>query len=130
MTDPILPEELLARYIVFSKWLRQDKTVKPDAFIPPKNIFELSITRHLDLSEDRIWDIGRKVAAGQSRNLHGRADIKASHVTLPPLSVVADPTPDNPNHANIIKWPDKKNARKSLALELVKNASFFANPDL
>ena len=130
MTDPILPEELLARYIVFSKWLRQDKTVKPGAFSPPENPLELSTTRHLTLSEDRIWDIGRKVAARRSRNLHGRADIKVSHATLRSLSVVADPTPDNPNHANIIGWPDNKDAQKSLALKLAKNAKFFPNPDL
>lgn len=130
MTNPISPEEFLARYIVFSKWFRQDKTVKPDAFMPPENPLELSTTRHLNLSEGEIWRIGRAVAARRSLNLHGRADLKVSHVILQPLSVVADPTSDNPNHANIIGWPDRKDARKSLALKLAKNARFFANPDL
>ena len=131
MTDSISHDELLARYITSSRWYRKrDQTVKQDAFIPPEDLLELSTTRHLNLSEDKIWDTGRKVAAGQSRNLHGRADFKVFHVTLQSLSVVADPTPCNPNHANIIRWPQEKDARKSLALELAKNARFFANPDL
>ncbi|MCY4261745.1 MAG: hypothetical protein OXC97_00255 [Candidatus Dadabacteria bacterium] len=130
MTDFISDDELLARYITSSRWYRKsDQTVKPDAFVPPEDPLELSTTRHLNLSEDRIWDIGQKIATGQSRNLHGRADIKVLHVILQSLSVVSDPTLCNPNHANIIKWPDKKNARKLLALELAKNACFLANPD-
>ena len=43
---------------------------------------------------------------------------------LQSLGVVSDPTPCNPNHANIIKWPDKKNARRLLALELAKTPAF------
>lgn len=128
MTDPILPEEVLARYIVFSRWFRQDKTVKPDAFMPPENPLELSTTRHLNLSENEIWNIGNKVVAGQSRNLHGRADIEVFHVTSQLLSAVPAPTPENPNHANIIGWPDRKDARKLVALELARTARFFANP--
>ncbi len=129
MTDSISHDELLARHIISSKWYRKrDQTVKQDAFIPPEDPLELSTTRHLNFSEDEIWDTGRKVAAVQSRNLHGRADLKVSNVALQLLSVMPDPTPDNPNHANIIGWPQEKDARKSIALELAKNARFIATP--
>ena len=61
MTDFISDDELLARYITSLKWYRKsDQTVKPDAFVPPEDPLELSTTRHLNLSEDRICDIGQK----------------------------------------------------------------------
>lgn len=132
MTSSVLLDELLARYITSSKWYRRgDQTVKQDAFIPPENPLELSTTRHLNLSENEIWDIGNKIVSGQqNRKLHGRADVEVSRVTSQSLNVVADPTADNPNHANIRGWPLSKDARKLLALEIARNARFIANPNL
>ena len=132
MTGFVLPDELLARYITSSRWYRRaDQTVKQDAFIPPENPLELSTTRHLNLSENEIWDIGNEIVSGQqNRKLHGRADEEVSHVTSQSLNVVADPTTDNPNHANIRGWPPGKDARKLLALEIARGARFVANPNL
>lgn len=129
MTDPISNDELLARYITSSRWYRKrDQTVKQDAFIPPEDPLELSTTRHLNLSENEIWDIGDEIVSGQkNRKLHGRADVRVSHVTSQSLNVVADPTADNPNHANIKGWPLSKDARKLLALEIAMGARFVAN---
>jgi len=131
MTDSILPNELLARYITSSRWFRkQDQTVKQDAFIPPENPLELSVTRHLNLQEPEIWSIGNGVASGQNRTLHGRADVKVSHVRTQSLNVVVDPAPNNPNHANITGWPLEKDIRKMRALEIACGAQFVANPEL
>lgn len=130
MTSPMAPDELLARYITSSRWFRQqDQTVKQDAFIPPENPLELSVTRHSALIEDDIWGIGRSVAGGMGRNLHGRADIKTDCVIEQRLSVTLQPVPDNPNHANIVGWPLEKNERKMRALELAKAARFIPNPE-
>jgi hypothetical protein len=131
MTSPVTPDELLARYITSSRWFRQqDQTVKQDAFIPPENPLELSVTRHsTTLIEDDIWIIGRSVASGVSRNLHGIADIKTNCVINQRLNVVPQPVPDNPNHANIVGWPLEKNERKMKALELAKAARFVPNPE-
>ena len=66
MTDFISHDEFLARYITSSKWYRKkDQTVKQDAFIPPENPLELSTTRHLNLSENEIWDVGNEIVSGQ-----------------------------------------------------------------
>ena len=131
MTDSILHEELLARYITSSRWYRKkDQTVKQDAFIPPEDPLELSTTRHLNLSENEIWGIGNEIVSGQqNRKLHGRADVEVSHVMSQSLDVVADPTTDNPNHANIKGWPSSKDARKLLALEIARGARFITNPN-
>ncbi len=127
MTDSVASHELLARYIVSSRWLRQDRTVKQDAFMPPESPLELSVTRHLSLSENDIWNIGKRIASGQSRNLYGRADVEVSQVMGQSLNVVADPLKDNCNHANIVGWPPEKDARKMRAMELARAARFVSN---
>ena len=56
---PIADDELVARFVLFSKWIRDDKTVRPDAFIPHPYP-NLSVTRHRELSEFALWQIGQK----------------------------------------------------------------------
>lgn len=130
MIDSVASNELLARYITASKWFRkQDQTVKQDAFIPPESPLELSVTRHLSLPENDIWNIGRKIATSISRTLHGRADVETSHVLAQSLNVVPQPVPDNPNHANIVGWASDKDVRKMRALEIARVARFVANPE-
>lgn len=128
MTDSVASNELLARYIIYSKWFRkQDQTVKQDAFIPSD--LELSVTRHLNLAENDIWMIGKKIAGSMFRTLYGRADVETSHVTAQSLNVVHQPVPDNPNHANIVGWPLDKDVKKMRALEIARVARFVANPE-
>lgn len=130
MIDPVAPNELLARYIISSHWFRkQDQTVKQDAFIPPDDPLELSVTRHVKLTENDIWNIGRGIAVSRSRTLYGRADVTTAHVIAQRLSVVPQPISDNPNHANIVNWPSDKDARKMRALEIARAARFIANPE-
>src|SRR3989338_9477722 len=130
MTDSVAQNELLARYITTSKWFRkQDQTVKQDAFIPPDEPLELSVTRHLNLNENEIWTIGKKIAGSISRTLHGRADVETAHVMAQQLNVVSHPVLDNPNHANIVGWSLDKDVRKMRALEIAKVARFVANPE-
>lgn len=136
MTDAVSPDELLARYIVYAKWIRNsDQTIRPDAFIPPDS--DLSVTRHLQLNEETLWKIGKAITDGMhpKRSLYGRADVKTLCVIDQHLEVVPDPVePDNPdhphynpNHANITNWPLEKNAKKMCALEIAKAASFVEN---
>jgi len=135
--DSVADDELLARYILYSGWIRQSNQtvkVKQDAFVPPGNL-ELSVTRHIHLTEDDIWSLGKKVARYRNRPLYGRADVKTEHVKMQNLEVKSQPIKndpnlgDNPNHANIIGWPLEKNARKMIALEIANAARFVANPE-
>ena len=128
MNGSIAPDEFLARYITSSRWFhKQELTVKQDAFIPPNS--ELSVTRHLGLTERAIWIIGEKIVESTPRSLHGRSDVETSHVIAQRLNVVPQPEDGNPNHANIINWPPDKDARKMCALEIAKVAHFIANPE-
>ncbi|MCE5340285.1 MAG: hypothetical protein LLF92_04050 [Planctomycetaceae bacterium] len=127
--DFVANDELLARYILHSNRVRADRTVKPDAFIPPDNL-ELSVTRHINFTEDDIWNAGKEVARCSSRRLYGRADVKTEHLKNNNLDVKPHPIENNPNHANIIGWPLEKNARKMIALEIANAARFIATPEV
>lgn len=122
-------EERLARFILRKSHIRQDMTVKPDAFIPHPHK-ELSITRHGDMQESALMDIGLSIAedikkkSNQTIKICGRADILARFVRSQQLNVAAAPVEKNPWHANITGWRQEKAQQKMKALELAQNAKF------
>lgn len=118
--------ERLARFVLFSKWIRSSgptKTVKPDAFIPHPYP-DLSVTRHLHLSEKQLWDIGQAIADVRPAYLYGRADIQATHAENVGLRVKAAPVRGNANHANVTGWPGDKPAQKIIAQQLAAVATY------
>ena len=124
MSQPVSPGELLARFVMVDRWVRADQTIRPDAFIPPKDL-NLSVTRHLTLSQDELWAIGQAVANAVARQpgavLHGRADIRTRDALQQNLRVEAASLPENRNHAHITGWPEKA-AQKSIAQQLAAAA--------
>jgi hypothetical protein len=123
----IANDELLARFVVFSRWVRRDQTVKPDAFIPHPYP-DLSVTRHKDLHAEDLWQIGQRIADARPASLYGRADVTAVDVRRQKLEVEPRPVPENLNHASIIGWPADKPAQKSFAQELAAVARYVAKP--
>jgi|SRR5450756_319239 len=119
----VTDSELIARFIVSSKWFRRDQTVRQDAFIPHPHP-DLSVTRHKSFSENEIWNVGQEIANKRPATLYGRADISVEDVRKQKLVVEARPVPDNVNHASIVGWPLGKPAQKILALELAASSHF------
>lgn len=122
---PVTDDEWLARFIMFARWLRADRTVRPDAFIPHPWP-DLSVTRHLGLDEDELWRIGQNAADQRTLPLHGRADIRARAIRKRRLDI--HPTPEPRNHANITGWPKDKPAQKIIAQEIAATATFISTP--
>jgi hypothetical protein len=133
MTDipalpPVSEDELMARFILFRHWIRKsDPRVRPDAFIPHPYP-DLSVTRHMDLSEAELWQIGQAIADKRPATLYGRADLRAKSVIKKSLRIV--PTSEPKNHANITGWPADKPSQKIIAQELAAEARFISNSDL
>ena len=125
--DPISiqDDEILARFVMCRDWVRSDGTVRPDAFIPPRDL-NLSTTRHLELTESGLWKIGVTVAAERDLELVGRADLTVRGVTSVGLAAEAAPIPENPNHAHVTGWPQDKPARKSLAHQLAVMSEYLS----
>jgi hypothetical protein len=127
---PVGSDELLARFIIFSKHFRpSNNTVKPDAFIPHPHL-QLSLTRHREATEYEIWREGERVAKARNAMLYGRADVTAGAFESEELSVVANPIiPQNPNHADAINWPGDKPAQKMKAVEIASKSQFVPNTE-
>lgn len=133
MLDPseiptVAAEELLARYVLFSKHIRSsDQTVKPDAFVPHPHR-DLSVTRHLQATDSELWNVGAQIANSRRCTLYGRADLQAQACIVQNLRVQAAPLPDNPNHADITNWPAEKSQQKMIAIEIAAAATLKARP--
>jgi len=117
----VTPNEPLGRYLLYSKWFKSDThEVFSSAFLPPDDL-KLSVFRTNGLTENDIWEIGKKEVMQKlaaPRTLYGRAEIKALKVQETGLSIEPDNIP--PRHANIVGWPKEKSERKSIALQLAK----------
>lgn len=121
--DPtVSSDEKLARFILQSNWFRADFSVTQNAFMPHPHRLDLSVTRHLQLHEADMWNIGRAVAQKTGRNLYGRADVNVSAVERQKLKVFPAPIPENSNHANITGWPSDKPSQKIIAQEIAASA--------
>jgi hypothetical protein len=120
-------DEALARFVMFRDWVRADGTVRPDAFIPPKDL-NFSVTRHIGLSQTELWQIGEEVAHGRGHNLLGRADFQTRSVSAVGLSLRSAALPRNPNHAHITGWPSDKPSQKILAEQLAASSQYVQRP--
>lgn len=122
--NPLPDDEMLARFVFLEKgWIREDNTIKQDAFMPPKDL-ELSVTRHIGISVEQLNETGRTVATKRTLLFCGRADIQARMVVKSALKVVAWPLDENANHAHIVGWPTDKASQKTIAQELAAAAKF------
>jgi len=126
IVEIVKPEEPISRFILDKAHYRSDKTVKHNAFMPPKGKTEVSVYRIQELSTTEIWQIGDDfVAHPSSRVLLGRADMRTEHAHRQGLDIRPDIQP-HPRHANICGFPaDNSEKVRMLALELAACASFY-----
>ena len=119
--------ETLARFVLRAKWVREDRTIRQDAFMPASNL-ELSVTRHYSLAED-LWNVAATVAQLRRLDLLGRADVKAQKVRINrPLDVHPAPINTDFNHANIVNWPENKAFQKMSAIKIAADSVFIEKP--
>lgn len=98
-----------------------NRRVKPDAFMPRDG--KTSVFRTADLTEDRIWELGDRIGAFRTPSLTAnfRGDIQIKAFDDLPLGLEFDDCP--PGHANISNWPEGKDEKKQLAIELANRAN-------
>jgi len=118
-------QDPLARYLLYSKYFSSaTRRVKPGAFLPPKDL-KLSVFNVKGLDDDGAWGLARDHVVPQQpgRTLHGRAELAAAIVLENGLEAVPDQPP--PRHANVVGWPEEKDAQKDIALQLAEKASLI-----
>ncbi len=125
---PVDDWEQLARFIFHTRYVRQDKTIRPEAFLPFRFV-ELSVTRHRDLDEVGLWTRGREVEVIRNLTLQGRADVGADACRIAKLDVLPAEGPGigGINHANVTGWPSEKAAQMALAMSLAEAAKKFVS---
>jgi hypothetical protein len=126
---PVHENELVARFILFRGWVRADLTVRPEAFIPYPHK-ELSVTRCQLLTDQEMCAIGHSVAHERKVIFYGHADIPVSAIIQQSLHLKSAPILNNPNHANIVGWPEQKPAQKIVALQLAASAKYFQKHEI
>lgn len=136
LTEPFSQErvdnmELIARFVVRKEWVRADNTVRPDAFVPPQDL-NLSVTRHISLSIEDLWNRGLVFAETQAKALLGRIDAAAENIRAarqPDIDVVPHPILGNPQHAHIVGWPSTKPEQKLIAQRISAQSVFVQPPE-
>lgn len=134
MLDPDKPvpevgrNETLSRFILSRSHFRpSDGTAKQNAFVPHPHT-ALSVNRDLEATVDETWQAGLRVANQRSKTLYGRADALAATYLSQSLNAEAKPLAGNPNHVNVVDWPEDKAAQKNIAQEIAAVATFRATP--
>lgn len=123
---PVADDELLSRFVLHkSHFRRQDQTLKADPFIPHPHA-DLSVTRHLGLDNNALWDIAENVARQTGKTLYGRAENHAGTYRDQQLDFAAAPVQGNRNHTNVTGWPSGKPAQKMIALQIASNSRFVS----
>ena len=125
MHGPVLDSEIVARFILYSRWVRADGTVRQDAFIPDDQL-ELSVTRCSGVPDREIWEIAEGIARASERSLHGKADIGVAVIRSNKLDVKVTPVPENPHHADVVNWPVRKDEQKIAAMALAASSQFHS----
>lgn len=122
------PGEKLTRFISSkSGFSIANKRVSYRAFIPPrKSPQEISVYRISTLTENKIWEIGRKYVQGENE-IKARADFSAEVVYENNLIVITD-TQVHELHANIMPLPIKKEDRDEILRELALASELVLTP--
>lgn len=119
--------EKITRYLFSKKSFREDNSLRPNEFMPPKN-FRLSVYRTSSLVETEIWRIGKEVVSPKRElPLIGRGDLSAEKILALSLSI-SPATAPHPLHANVEGWKADTVKDRLLALKLSAAATGYRTP--
>lgn len=122
---PLEEDESVARFLTSSGHFAKTKgTVKYRAFLPRPDDLTTSVFRVKGLPERKIRLLGNHFVREKlppNRTLYGRGELEVADVVQVGLEV--HPTEEPVRHADIVGWPDSKEERKSLAMQLEATAS-------
>jgi hypothetical protein len=121
-------EKDISRFLFDKKQVRDNKTIRHTAFIPPQN-FRLSVYKTDSLSSAEIFEIGSLyVEPARGRVANGVAQITSEHVASVELSIDNDGDP-HPRHSNIVGWFGDSVRDRELAVKLASEATLLVKSD-
>jgi hypothetical protein len=126
----VSPTEAVSRFVTSERWVKGG-IVKPQAFMPRDNA--LSVYRTRDVSERRVWRIGRRIASfSHGGILFGRAELSVRAIGDRQLGFKRGWLPSL--HVDVVGWPDvgesAKSEQKLIAAKLAEQSAYVPDPDL
>lgn len=114
-------DEPVARFVLYERDIRQDRTVRPDVFEPRNG--GCSVFHYQGLNPNGIWDCANDLIAKGFQPI-GCADIKVRAVREAGLQLTVDNSPKN--HATIHGFDADKVERKKQMRRLADSASYVS----
>ena len=119
---PLDPREVLGHFLYSKREIKRGGVIHHRAFLPGKS-GKLSVMRLRGASKEEIREVGSRIGALRDRVLLGRGDLEYWVFSRAGLEVVTAPEMGNPNHADVVGWPDIRQKRLTLAMMLAASAT-------
>lgn len=103
----------------------QNDLVKPKAF-ERKLGTDLSVSRIEGFTDSETWADGDVVGSSRGKSVKARADLRVADVVEAELRVESRPPP--PHHAEVVGWPDSKDAAMNHSQVLAKLSKLRVRP--
>jgi hypothetical protein len=121
-TQRLTSNELITVFATHQSDYRAVGTARHNPFMPSNKYGNTSCFRIFDLLTSAIWEIAENHVRNDKNQIFGRFDFLAKTVYQQRLDFDPDNTP--PRHANIVKWPNDKQAQKSRAQQIAAESIF------
>ncbi len=115
------PSVTVSRFLI-KRDIRQDTGIRHNAFLPPESNLKVSVFRILELSEQAIWALAVEHVEPSRGPVIGRGDLVVLTILEECLRVTPDQDPAS-RHADIVNWPENRDARATIAKVLAAKAS-------
>lgn len=126
------PDDILSRYIDYSKYINFEKGVVKTSLFTGKHPDGFSVFKTTGLSEEAIWKIANDyvVKPDSDRPLRGRCDLATKYYIMAKLEIKKSEHP--PRHYNIFGMPvpSKLDEAENISLrqEMVANSKLILVP--
>jgi hypothetical protein len=118
----IHPSENVSRFLRKDDVRPSDNAVKYGAFLPSASNLKISVFRIYDLPQEAIWALAVEKVEPQRGQVIGRGDLTVSMITEETLQMALDRNSAS-RHADIVNWPENRDARATIAKVLAAKAS-------
>lgn len=132
MDIDLKPDDILSRYLTYSKHINSEKGVVNTSVFTEKHPKGFSVFKTTNLSEETIWKIANDhvVKPGSNQPLRGRCDLATKYYLMAKLDIKKSEPP--PRHYNIFGMPVPSKLEEaeniSLRQEMVAKSRLVLSP--
>lgn len=114
--------ENVSRFLIEGDIRAKDKSIRHGAFLPSASNLKISVFRTYELSAESIWALVVEKVEPRRGPVIGRGDLSVETIIENNLQAAPDKDPLS-RHADIVGWPEDRNLRSTIAMDLARLAS-------